>query len=289
VVLNVRAKPGTSRDHNYRKWLAQRAHIEGDVEACVKSELALRRYGEVPTLLLESHFSAAEIDAAVQRLEKKGELVLAAGFAVDHGAWAEARARTIDLIDRTHRTHPDWQGIEINTVRAALTMFPTGLIEGLIDDLCAGDFVRTVSTIHRRSHQPQFSAGMENVAAEIRNVLQAQPRDPPSRKEIETDDVRRKAVRYLITTGEVTEVSPAVVLSSKAIEEIRRQIIAFINHRGAATVSELRQEIGTSRRVLVPLLEWFDRHGVTRRLGDKRVLARSTQDAKMHDAPQERR
>jgi hypothetical protein len=37
-------------------------------------------------------------------------------------------------------------------------------------------------------------------------------------------------------------------------------------------VSELRQVLGSSRRVVVPLLEYLDRTFVTIRRGDKRIL-----------------
>ncbi len=45
-----------------------------------------------------------------------------------------------------------------------------------------------------------------------------------------------------------------------------------VRARGPATVSELRQVLGTTRRVLVPLLERLDRDGLTLRQGDRRVL-----------------
>jgi hypothetical protein len=34
----------------------------------------------------------------------------------------------------------------------------------------------------------------------------------------------------------------------------------------------LRQEVGASRRIVIPLLEKLDREGVTRREGDKRMI-----------------
>jgi len=37
-------------------------------------------------------------------------------------------------------------------------------------------------------------------------------------------------------------------------------------------VSDLRQRLQSSRRIMVPLLERLDRDGVTRRVGDKRTL-----------------
>jgi selenocysteine-specific elongation factor len=55
---------------------------------------------------------------------------------------------------------------------------------------------------------------------------------------------------------------------------MKSQVAEFISNNGPATVSELRQALGSSRRVMVPLLERLDRDGVTRRVGDKRMLCR---------------
>ena len=40
------------------------------------------------------------------------------------------------------------------------------------------------------------------------------------------------------------------------------------------TAAEARQALGTSRRVVIPLLEWLDRKGITRRLADDRRVMR---------------
>ena len=44
------------------------------------------------------------------------------------------------------------------------------------------------------------------------------------------------------------------------------------------TVSAFRERLGTTRKYAVPLLEYFDQQGVTRRQGDVRVLRRPTAD-----------
>jgi selenocysteine-specific elongation factor len=56
---------------------------------------------------------------------------------------------------------------------------------------------------------------------------------------------------------------------------MKSQVAEFISKNGPATVSQLRQALGSSRRVMVPLLERLDRDGVTRRTGDKRILCKS--------------
>ena len=64
-----------------------------------------------------------------------------------------------------------------------------------------------------------------------------------------------------------------VVVARDALEQMRTKVQQALSANGGATVSDLRQVLGSSRRVVVPLLEYFDRTRVTRRIGDKRVLA----------------
>jgi selenocysteine-specific elongation factor len=54
---------------------------------------------------------------------------------------------------------------------------------------------------------------------------------------------------------------------------MKSAVADFISKNGPATVSQLRQRLESSRRIMVPLLERLDREGVTRRVGDKRKLA----------------
>ena len=115
---------------------------------------------------------------------------------------------------------------------------------------------------------------VQPVEKRIRESLTGQPFDPPSRKTIESDAQARQVVRFLIENGEITELALDVALLRKSFERMKSQVIEFISKNGPATVSELRQALGSSRRIMVPLLERLDRDGVTRRVGDKRTLCR---------------
>jgi selenocysteine-specific elongation factor len=107
----------------------------------------------------------------------------------------------------------------------------------------------------------------------IREALSAKPFDPPARKEIEVDRNVQQVLRYLIEAGEIIEVSPDVVLLRENLERMKDAVADFISRNGPATVSELRQSLQSSRRIMVAFLERLDRDGVTRRIGDKRTLA----------------
>jgi len=106
----------------------------------------------------------------------------------------------------------------------------------------------------------------------LRQALVATPFDPPSRKELAPDTLSQKALRFLIENGEAVEINEDVVMSAESLARATEMIHRFLREHGPATVSELRQALGSSRRVVIPLLERLDRDGVTMRKDDRRVL-----------------
>jgi selenocysteine-specific elongation factor len=178
------------------------------------------------------------------------------------------------VIDSAHKECPERAGIDLGELRAALRIQEPEVFESLVTDLCEGDFVRKGSVIARTSHRPTLPVHVQPVEKRIREALSEQPFDPPSRKAIESDSQARQVVRFLIENGDVTELAPDVLLLRDSFERMKSRVTEFISKNGPATVSQLRQALGSSRRVMVPLLERLDRDGVTRRVGDKRMLCR---------------
>jgi len=67
-------------------------------------------------------------------------------------------------------------------------------------------------------------------------------------------------------------VSADVYLHSDAAAELGRRVRALLAGGRSATVGELRDALGTSRKFAVPIAEYLDRVGVTSRDGDRRTL-----------------
>jgi selenocysteine-specific elongation factor len=254
--------------------LSMRAIAPDDVDLCVRSEIRLRGFVPIRTLLNKSHFSAAEISNALMRLQRDNEIVLCEQGAADGEFWQKLRSQAIGLIDNAHKENPERLGLDLNGLRAALRDQSHNVFEALIAELCADDFVRKGSAIARTCHRPVLPADLGPVERKIREALSQKPFDPPPRRVIEPDRDARHVLRFLIESGEVIEVGPDAVLLRNNFEHMKARITEFISNNGSATVSELRQALGSSRRIMVPLLEKLDRDGVTRRVRDKRMLGR---------------
>ncbi len=253
--------------------LAPRALAPDDIDLCVRSEIALRGFVRKKTLLRKSHFSADEITETFLRLQRGNEIVAYGEIAAGIELWQKLRNQATGLIDAAHKRDPERTGLDLNELRAALRE-PPDVFEALIADLCSDNFGRKGSTIARIAHRPSLPVELQPVERKICEALAIKPFDPPPRREIETDLNAQRVLRFLIETGEVSEVGSDVVLLRENFERMKDAVADFISQNGPATVSELRQRLQSSRRIMVPLLERLDREGVTRRVGDKRMPGR---------------
>jgi selenocysteine-specific elongation factor len=270
--------PDSSREFFHKEsrlqFLKMRAQSPADALSFVASQVAEDGVRRRSQLLVKSRFSADTISDAVSRLALEGKLVLSGDYVFDSAKWQALRGRAADAIDRHHRTHPEQKGLPLTDLRTTLKVelpLPE-LFDAFVGDLCTRDFVRVGTAICRATHRPALSAQLQAAGAKLRATLAAKPFDPPSRKELAPDAVSQETLRFLIATGEAVEINAELVMAAENIRRATELICQFIREHGPATVSELRQALGSSRRVIVPLLERLDRDAITVRQDDRRSL-----------------
>jgi selenocysteine-specific elongation factor len=254
--------------------LVQRAAAPTDVGVFVATQIERDGAVRASSLLEDSTFSAREIAAAAARLVEGGRAVHVGEF-VAHGEWWKGLAkRAEDAIDACHAAHPEHAGLPVNDLRALLKreLSGPGMFDTFVRDLCRAGFSQSGTTIARASHRASLPPHLEPAGVRIRAALAAKPFDPPPRRELATDSLSQQAFRFLLEKGEVIELPGEVVLTSASFARIKETIAQFIRRNGPATVSQLRQELGTTRRVMMPVLERLDREGFTVRAGDLRSL-----------------
>ncbi len=265
VVLEIAAEERRFRSAAQRAYLTRRAAHPDEAGVFLTSQMTRDHFLRRNNLLTQSNFSREEIGEAVttSRAVVRGEFLLEPVW------WEHVCAEAGKAIDAFHQQHPDRSGLPLAQVRKSLTAAPADLV---IAELCAHGFVTKAETIARATHRMSLPPKLEAAGAKIRAALVAKPFDPPSVKELAPDAIAQQALRFLREAGEVVEISAEVVLSSEALAKARTAVVDFIRTRGPASISDLRQMLGSSRRVVVPLMERLDREKVTRRVGDKRTL-----------------
>ncbi|NPV53552.1 MAG: selenocysteine-specific translation elongation factor [Firmicutes bacterium] len=80
-------------------------------------------------------------------------------------------------------------------------------------------------------------------------------------------------MRFLLETGRLVRLggtADGVILHADALERARSEVIKKIKKDGSISASELRDALKSSRRLVIPILEYFDRIKLTSRVGDVR-------------------
>jgi len=82
----------------------------------------------------------------------------------------------------------------------------------------------------------------------------------------------RRLARVLEEQGRLVLVGDGYAVATAAYEEARRVLVAECSAAGSITLARFRDLLGVGRRAAQLLLERFDADGLTRRVGDQRVL-----------------
>ena len=186
--------------------------------------------------------------------------------------WETCKKAAADRITAHHAAKPEDPGISLTVLRREIagTLPDAALFEPLLDSLCADGFVRASGMIRRKDFSPQLPAAVRQARARLRITLVREKFNPPKLSTYVSTQDEQDAIRAMQRSGEIFHLDDETAMLVSAYEELRGLILAHLRQAGKATVAELRDATGSSRRILVPLCEKLDREGATRRNGDYR-------------------
>ncbi|HUU84881.1 MAG TPA: selenocysteine-specific translation elongation factor [Phycisphaerae bacterium] len=223
--------------------------------------------GEVPTILKE----LAEAGRLVP-IEQGGQQVVVS--ALDSLA-----GRAIRWLERFHQNNPDEPGVQQDVFIGYLNRkSKRGLGRPLLDRMVRAKQVKVRGRyVCHPDYAPSLSVQDERFLAEMLAEFEAGGFQPPSLSELKVA-VRANAqrierlVKFAVANQHLVEIDGTIFLHAAHEEALRRRVQEMIEGGSDGSVSAIRQELGSSRKYVVPFLEYLDRIGFTRREGDRRVL-----------------
>jgi selenocysteine-specific elongation factor len=87
-----------------------------------------------------------------------------------------------------------------------------------------------------------------------------------------TPTVFKRLMHALVQQGKLVRIDPRVTYHREFFEKAREAALDHLRKKREITIAELRDRLRLSRKYACALLEYFDKTGLTKRLGDKHVL-----------------
>ena len=208
---------------------------------------------------------------AIGRLIAEGRIVVlgepASRFALTATGFERLRAVALEAVEAYLKEHPLRRGLGKEEVRNRLDLAQRIFGPVLATLVARGDLVDTGAFVALPGWEPALTPQQRAAADAFLDSLRSNPYQPPTEKR-PADDV----VAYLADTGAVVDCGNSTVLLAETFEEMARRVVELARDKGAITMGEVRDHLGSSRRYVQPFLEELDRRRVTIRRGDERFL-----------------
>jgi selenocysteine-specific elongation factor len=201
-------------------------------------------------------------------------------FVRRHGHWqevarpgADPEAVVVAAVRAYLERHPVRAGMPRAEVRPEDGTGPRAVALAIDAALGRGALVARGRLLAPAGWQPRLTPAQVAAVERVLTRLAATPMAPPRAAELASEGLNETVRRYLEEQQLVVRVAPDLVMLPGAVSEAEARLRAHIVAHGGATVAEARDVLASSRRTVVPLLEYFDAVRLTRRQGDVRVLA----------------
>ncbi|HET7565697.1 MAG TPA: selenocysteine-specific translation elongation factor [Gemmatimonadaceae bacterium] len=256
-----RARPWTVAAATPAERLAQIIAAAG-VHGIPVSTLPVRlgvRPADVPSLL----------DGASGTVRRIGDLLYGAGILDTLGE------RLLAVVNAHHAHSPLEPGASLQSVRARLGT-ESALIESVLrEQVARGTVEVNGALVARRGWRPTLTPAQERIRDHLARALADAGREPPSVSEL-AERFGADATGLLKTLereGRAVQVELDRYYSATAVSEMIEALREAMTPGREYGPSDFRDLLGTSRKFLIPFLEYCDRVGVTIRRGNGRMIS----------------
>ncbi len=187
---------------------------------------------------------------------------------------AEAhRAALHEAVARFHRAQPLASGANRKSLRAGvlLALSERDYLALLDDEVAAGRLLAEGGRVRAPGHAAQLSPAQEAWRARALAHLDAAGLEGVADLREFAPDPAYDALLYLLRERGEAEPIGDRLWSGAALAGLVAKVGAFFETHAALDPAAFKELTGLSRRTAIPLLEWLDARGVTKRVGDARV------------------
>ena len=247
-----------------------------DVGAAVELLERMSAGDEIARLDRAGAVGLTETEAAARGLSEEYEGVVRLGERLLSTAQLEVlRERLLKALTEAHDSAPlsRWVGRRVifqGLFEALGVAAFNDLLTLLVDE---GKIVAEGPGVALRGWSVELSQAQRDALTQLLEVLQVSGLEPPSLKELP----RHKAldndlIAHAVEEGLVVRIGATLYLRAH-LEAVKGQVISLLSREGELTPGAFKGLTGLSRKGAIPMLEWLDREGVTKRRGDVRVRA----------------
>jgi len=231
-------------------------------------------------LLKASGLDTAAAQGALASLERRGQIIRLGALVLTLTAWRRVEARTREHLAAYHHQFPLRPGMPREELKSRLQLATKQFNDALARLSSENITAESGAAVRLATHEVSLTPAQQRLANTLVGRLEEHPEAPPTLPELHTalgsgTALDEDLLAALSLHGRIVRVSGDLAFSAAAYNGMVARLTEHLAAHGKITVAEARDLFGTSRKYVLPLLEYLDQKRFTRRLGDERVLAKA--------------
>jgi len=188
-----------------------------------------------------------------------------------HSWWSDLVERFSRDLGEYHQKFPLRAGMGRESLRSGLRLKAKVFNAVMVRAVAEGRIADEGAIVRLPAHRVEFSPDQQQQVDALLARFRRQPYTTPSFKEC-TATVGEEVLGVMVVQGDLIQVSGGVLFLPETYKELVSRVRAHIEREGSITLAQARDILKTSRKYAQGLLEYLDETGVTKRVGDERVL-----------------
>ncbi len=182
--------------------------------------------------------------------------------------YSDLKQRLLSFLEKYHKDFPHRVGVESDELWSKVfsdysKQYYNELLQLFIDE---GLIKKVGNYVMLSTHEVLLDEKQKAMIADIEDKVKERAFMPPSIAEID-----KVALDVLINKGKVVIVG-GFVFHKDIIDKGVLLLKEIFKRRGEITPANFREATSSTRKYIIPLLEYYDSLGITKRVGNKRVL-----------------
>jgi selenocysteine-specific elongation factor len=252
----------------------------------------------VPLLVREAGLAGAARDVLARRLNidagtmqnqlaalvKQGVLLEVAGAPplwLHRDEAEQFEQRALGLLRDFHAAEPLRPGLPKEELKSRFPAAAPRVFAALIELLAKkGRLAVEQDLVRLATHRVQLRVDQEQVRSRVEEIFLRAGLQTPALEAVAQElrlDAKalREAIGLLLASKKLVKITEEILMHEENLAPLRAKVVDFLAGGAKMGMPEFKEISGVSRKYSVPLLEYFDRTGLTIRVGDQRVLRRS--------------
>ncbi|WP_095191863.1 selenocysteine-specific translation elongation factor [Pseudomonas sp. Irchel 3E19] len=193
--------------------------------------------------------------------------------------WGQLKFMLLEQLARFHELEPDQMGPDRDRLRrfSGLSV-ERSTFASLLDELRSASAINASGPwLHLPDHQVRLNAEDETLWQQLQPLFEQAQFDPPWVRDVassvgEDDAVVRLLLRKLARLGLMHQVVRDLFLSDTRLRQMATLLLQLARENPQIQVTTFRDALGLGRKRCIQYLEYFDRIGLTRRIGESRLI-----------------